>query len=192
VPRQLRLWHPNAIYHVFSRGNRRTPIFLDSQDYISYLSILEETKIRFPFTLHAYCLMENHYHLLIETKNAPISKIMHRINFLYAMNFNRKYGKDGHVFQGRYGSKMILSPNHFLFTSRYIHLNPFFTTNPISPYEYAWSSCRAYIFNEENLFIQKESTERFFLNDTFYTHKMFLEVRMKESNIYLESRERVL
>ncbi len=181
MARQLRIWHPTAIYYVFNRGNRRTPLFLDHKDYSKYLSIVEDTKVKFPFVLHAYCLKDDHFHLLIETKTDPISKIMHRLNSVYAMYFNRKYGEEGHVFQSRFRSKMILTPNQFIFISRYIHLIPFYHSTPISPFEYLWSSCRSYIFNEENHFIQKESTEQFFQDHSSYTHKMFLEERMKEN-----------
>ena len=104
MPRKPRVWYPGAVYHITSRGNRRSDIFLDDQDRLRYLRFLEQTKQLYFFELHSYCLMTNHVHLLLETKKHSISPIMQKLNSRYAMSFNKRYNREGHLFQGRYHS----------------------------------------------------------------------------------------
>ncbi|WP_245983580.1 transposase [Ammoniphilus oxalaticus] len=124
MARKHRIWYPGASYHIMCRGNRRHDIFRDDEDREYYLSILLHVQSKFPHLLHSYCLMTNHVHLQIQTKDDSISKIMKRINMLYSIYVNRKYNVVGYLFQGRYRSELIDSDAYQLETSRYIHLNP--------------------------------------------------------------------
>ncbi len=124
MPRKRRVWFPGAIYHITARGNRRDAIFRDVIDYRMYLKLLRNVRNRYPFILHSYCLMQNHLHLQLETIDHPTHFIIRDLHTEYAIYFNRKYDLIGHVFQGRYGAKLILDDDYFLTVSKYIHLNP--------------------------------------------------------------------
>src|SRR3989338_3504994 len=124
MPRPLRLEFPGACYHVFSRGNERKEIFRSSDDYELFLGLLKDCADRFDFLVHAWCLMPNHFHLLIETNDSNLSHAMKRLLGVYTMRFNNKYHRRGHLFQGRYKAIIVDKDNYFLQLSRYIHLNP--------------------------------------------------------------------
>ena len=124
MARKNRKWFPGAIYHIMARGNYRQNIFKDDEDFKVFLVLMQDAKTKYGFKLHAYCLMTNHYHLLLETEQTEIWKIMKRINQIYAAYYNEKYRLTGHLFQGRYKSCLVENDSYFLQTSRYIHLNP--------------------------------------------------------------------
>lgn len=150
MARKHRVWFPGAMYHITSRGNRRSAIFYDDFDREVYLQFLEEAHRYFPFHLHSYCLMTNHIHLQIETIQHHPKDMMKMLNSRYAMYFNKRYRLVGHVFQGRYGSKLINSSDHLLEVSRYIHLNPVEAKMVKSPKDFLWSSYTAYISESAN------------------------------------------
>ena len=102
MPRKQRIWVPGDTYHITCRGNHQHNIFRDGEDREFYLIVLKRLIVVCPFLLHAYCLMDNHVHLLIETTSIDISKIMYNINKDYAVYFNQKYHFVGHLFQGRF------------------------------------------------------------------------------------------
>jgi putative transposase len=168
MPRKTRVWFPGAMYHITCRGNRHSEIFYDDQDRHRYLSYLEDTRNTYFFKLHAYCLMTNHIHLLIETKNDPPSLIMRKLNSRYAISFNKRHQFDGHVFQGRYHATLIESPDHFTLTSRYIHLNPVTANIVKKPEQYKWSSYPAYILDTPNPHITTSEILRYFHTITNY------------------------
>ncbi|MFZ3589037.1 REP-associated tyrosine transposase [Bacillus sp. DJP31] len=145
MSRRPRLWYPGAIYHITSRGNRKSVIFNDQSDYQKYLTCVAETRNEIPFHLHGYCLMPNHLHLLLETESIHIQRIMWSFQTSYANYFNKKYNLEGHVFQGRYGSKMIDSQKYFVDANRYIHLNPVKAELVENPSEYEWGSYQYYV-----------------------------------------------
>lgn len=145
MARKPRVWFPGAIYHITARGNRRDSIFHDSQDYQYYMGLIESCRKDFPFNLHAYCLMPNHIHLLLETKDEPPGSIIKFIHTRYALHFNKRYELTGHVFQGRYHSQVIDSENYFLKASSYIHLNPVEAKIVRRPEHYFWSSYASYV-----------------------------------------------
>jgi putative transposase len=124
LSRDHRIWFPGAKYHITNRGNRRAAFFYDDFDHQEYLNLLEESRKYFPFHLHAYCLMTNHIHLLIETIHHHPKDIMKMLNSRYAMYFNKRHHLVGHVFRGRYGAELIDTAEYLLGVSRYIHLNP--------------------------------------------------------------------
>lgn len=122
--REKRVWYPGAAYHIVSRGNRQDHLFRDQRDFDYYLDILQQVKDKCGFSLLAYCLMTNHIHLQLQTEEVEIWTLMHQINLFYAKYFNYKYDLIGHLFQGRYFSKIIEDASYNLGVSRYIHLNP--------------------------------------------------------------------
>ncbi|MBU8906512.1 transposase [Desertibacillus haloalkaliphilus] len=148
--RKQRVWFPHAMYHITKRGNRRSELFLDDDDRYAYLDFLEQTRLKFPFELHAYCLMTNHIHLQLQTIEDPISQIMLQLNTIYAKYFNQKYQLSGHVFQGRYGAELIDSRLYEIDVSKYIHLNPLSANMVEKAEHYHWSSYRTYIYKEHN------------------------------------------
>jgi REP element-mobilizing transposase RayT len=131
------------MYHVFSRGNRRQQIHLDAIDRCWFLERVEEVVGGFGWLLHAYCLMPNHYHLVVETPEPNLSVGMHRLNFLSAQSFNRRHGVDGHLFQGRFHSPLVETPQHAIELSRYVVLNPVRAGLVKQPADWRWSSYRA-------------------------------------------------
>ncbi|WP_066172827.1 transposase [Bacillus marinisedimentorum] len=145
MPRNRIGWFPGALYHVVSRGSRRAPIFFHDRDRLKYFNLLHDTRQVFPFELHAYCLMTNHVHLLIEVDETPLGPIMQKLNHRYAVYFNRTHESSGHVFQGPYFATQITSIDDKLATSKYIHLNPVEAGLVKNAEDYPWSSCKAYV-----------------------------------------------
>ena len=145
MPRKRRVWYPGAIYHVINRGNRKADIFRDRSDYIRFLEIVQSEQTRHDFTLHAVCLMTNHIHMLIGTKDVDLSMIIQHILGRYAGCYNRKYELSGHVFQGRFTSSLVRNDRYFLEVSRYIHMNPVKAQMVDSPADYLYSSYSLFV-----------------------------------------------
>jgi len=143
--RQLRIEYPGAHYHVTSRGNERKDVFKSQKDREQFLRYLESAVSRYDAVIHAYCLMSNHYHLLLETPAGNLSKIMQHINGAYTNYFNVKRKRSGHLFQGRYKAIVIEADEYAQQLSRYIHLNPVRSNMVAKPEEYRWSSYSEYI-----------------------------------------------
>jgi len=148
MTRPLRIEFNGALYHITSRGNARQAIFLDREDFTGFLRILGSVVRRYHLLLHAYCLMENHYHLLVETPDGNLSKGMRQLNGLYAQYFNRKHRRVGHLLQGRYKALLVDKENYLLELCRYIVLNPVRAGIVKDPKEYRWSSYLATSANE--------------------------------------------
>lgn len=143
MARQLRIQFESAVYHVMSRGNERMMIFLDKADRIRYLNVLSKTINRFNWLCHVYCLMENHYHLIIETPDGNLAKGMKYLNQVYSQFFNWKYSRVGHVLQNRYKSFIVQKEAYLLHCCRYIVLNPWEAKLVHHPKEWKWSSYNA-------------------------------------------------
>ena len=143
MARPLRIEYPGAVYHVTSRGNRRENIFLTDQDRITFLSILGQVCQRFNWFIHAYCLMDNHYHLLIETPDANLSRGMRQLNGVYTQTHNRHNQRVGHVFQGRFKAILVQKDAYLLELSRYIVLNPVRAGMVQKAEDWLWSSYAA-------------------------------------------------
>src|SRR5450759_1095392 len=120
----LRIESPGAIYHVTARGNAREAIFRDDADRDLFLAALGEVVTRFGWLFHAYCLMDNHYHLLIETSQGNLSPGMRQLNGVYTQRVNRRHARVGHVFQGRFKAILVERDSYLLELARYIVLNP--------------------------------------------------------------------
>lgn len=145
MPRKRRFWEPGTIYHVMNRGTNHQLIFRDWKDYEKNLEILAYVKEKYPYKLHAYCLMPNHYHLLLETEDTHIAEIMKLYGQTYTLYFNHKYDQDGALFRGRYHSMIVQSDSYFLQASRYIHENPVKANMVLKAEDYPWSSFRYYV-----------------------------------------------
>ena len=141
----VRIEFPGAVYHIYSRGNRKENIFLDNDDRKLFLEIFSEISERNSWMCHAYCLMGNHYHLLLEIPHGILAPGMQHLNSLYARKFNRKHIMVGHLFQGRYKADLILDSNRFLLTARYICRNPVEASIVEDASQWPWSSYRATI-----------------------------------------------
>jgi REP element-mobilizing transposase RayT len=143
MARPLRIEFPGALYHVTSRGNARLPVFEDDHDRERFLAILAEVVPRYKWRCHAYCLMENHYHLLVETIEGNLSFGMRHLNGVYTQWFNRRHSRAGHLFQGRFKAILVELDSYLLELSRYVVLNP--VRAGIARYagNYRWSSYRA-------------------------------------------------
>jgi putative transposase len=147
--RPLRLEFSGALYHVMSRGNRREALYLDDTDFARFLTTLGEVCDRFNWVVHAYCLMSNHYHVLIETPDGNLSRGMRQLNGVYTQWFNRRHRKVGHLFQGRYKAILVQKEAYLLELSRYVVLNPVRAGMVAAPEEWFWSSYRAALGQEE-------------------------------------------
>ena len=143
MSRPLRIEYAEAVYHVTSRGNARRSIFKDDKDRDLFLTILGEVNDRYHWLCHAYCLMNNHYHLVIETPDGNLSKGMRQLNGVYTMRFNRRHGSVGHVFQGRYKAIVVQKESHLLEVCRYVVWNPVRAKGVEVPEGWRWSSYRA-------------------------------------------------
>lgn len=143
MARPLRLEFAGALYHVTSRGDGQDDIYLDDADREAFLEVLSEVCGRFNWIVHAYCLMTNHYHLLIETPDANLSQGMRQLNGVYTQFFNRQHARVGHVFQGRYKAILVQKESYLLELARYIVLNPVRAQMVRTAKEWPWSSYRA-------------------------------------------------
>ena len=145
MARPLRIIFPGAFYHVTSRGNERRNIYKSKRDREKFLEYLESASERYEAFIHAYCLMDNHYHLLVETPIGNLPQIMQHINGAYTTYFNVKRKRSGHLFQGRYKAILVAIDEYAKELSRYIHLNPVRAGVVEIPEKYDWSSYKFYI-----------------------------------------------
>lgn len=145
MSRPLRIEYPGAFYHVTSRGNEQKDIFRSKKDRERFLHYLETATGRYGAAVHAYCLMGNHYHILLETPLGNLSQIMRHINGAYTTYFNVKRKRAGHLFQGRYKAILVDADEYAKELSSYIHLNPVRSGMAEKPEEYTWSSYKYYV-----------------------------------------------
>jgi len=145
VARPLRIEYEGAFYHVTSRGNERRKIFFGKADYEKFKSYLKKAREKYGCLIHCYVLMSNHYHLVTETPKGNMSKVMHYINGSYTNYLNRRRGRSGHLFQGRYKAIVVDRDSYLLVVSRYLHLNPVRAKMVEKPEDYDYSSYRSYI-----------------------------------------------
>ena len=140
MARPLRLEHSGAIWHVTARGNRKDDIFIDDRDRTIFLDHLGATVEICRWRLHAWVLMTNHYHLLLETPEPNLSRGMQRLNGPYSQGFNKRHDRVGHMFQGRYKAILVERESHLLELTRYVVLNPVRAGIVARPDDYRWSS----------------------------------------------------
>ena len=145
MARPLRIEFPGAYYHITSRGNEKKEVFRSRKDRERFLFYVESAAERYGAVIHTYCLMTNHYHLLMETPRGNLSAIMQYVNGAYTTYFNIKRKRSGHLFQGRFKSIVVDADEYAMGLSRYIHLNPVRAGIVEKPENHEWSSYRAYI-----------------------------------------------
>lgn len=145
MPRRPRI-ESIGFHHLINRGVARGNIFLKSEDYEKFLEILEDTKLRYDFDIHSFCLMSNHYHLLVETKNENLSLIARQINSKYAQYFNREYKRVGPLWQGRFKNYFVYDDSYLHILLRYIERNPIKANMVQNIGEYEWSASTFLLF----------------------------------------------
>ena len=150
-------------------------IFREEMDYEIFLLILKKVAENYRMKVHAYCLMTNHIHLLLETTDYEIGKIMQKIAGDYARTYNRKYGYKGHLFENRYKSCLVKEDAYFLQTSRYIHLNPVKARMAAHPEDYKWSSYRTMIALRDDKITERDKTLAYFKDHSVFLYREFVE-----------------
>lgn len=148
MARKPRIHYPGAYYHVILRGNARQDIFFDGTDRYRFYLLLQEGTERFGHRIHAFCLMSNHVHLVVQVADKPLSKIMQNLSFRYTRWVNWRQNRSGHLFQGRYKSVVVDGDEYLLELVRYTHLNPVRAGIAKTPSAYRWTSHTAYCGNE--------------------------------------------
>ena len=176
------------------RGIRRQEIFTEEMDYQMFMAILKKVVGRYGAKVHAYCLMTNHIHLLLETNESEIGKIMQKIAGDYARTYNMKYGHKGHLFEDRYKSCLVKDDDYFLQISRYIHLNPVKARMAVYPEDYKWSSYRTMLGISDDQITVKERTLGYFHGKSVHRYRDFVEdighkYMVTESEIHKEIEE---
>jgi putative transposase len=143
VPRPRRQDWPGAIHHVFARGNARARIALDDEDHARAVILLERAASRFDLSCHAWCYLPNHSHLLVTSRLGNLSRAMHWLGTCTAHGFNQRHERSGHLYQGRFGSRLVADEAHFAELARYLPLNPVRAGLCRAPEDWLWSSYAA-------------------------------------------------
>ena len=197
MARKPRIEFEGAFYHVITRGNQRQKIFRDDEDYGKYLEVLARYKDLYKYRLYAYVLMGNHVHLLVETGETPLSKILQGINQSYTGRFNRRYRTVGHLFQGRYKAILCDRDSYLLSLVKYIHLNPVRAHLVKTPQEYRWSSHRYYLRSTDKSIVDEDLVLRLFSADKKAARRLYgafvgNEIVVKKEDIYNTIDKRIL
>ncbi len=197
MARKPRIEYEGAFYHVITRGNQRRRIFKGDDDYRKYISLLGFYKERYKYSLYAYALMSNHVHLLIETRQIPLSKILQGINQSYTMYFNRKYKTVGHLFQGRYKAILCDKDAYLLSLIKYIHLNPVKSKIAKAAGEYRWSSHGSYDGQQKTDIVDTDPVLQMFSEDKSQARKLYRAyiddgIAVKKEQIYKTVSRRIL
>ena len=151
MPRKQRIHYDGALYHVMARGNNGDNILKNDEDKRNYIELIQRYKERYGFKLYAYCIMDNHIHMLVEVKETPLNKIMQGIQLVYTQLYNRKNKRTGHVFQQRYKAVACNKDGYLLHLTKYIHMNPV-KAGITEDVNYEWSSYKDYA-NGKNGFV---------------------------------------
>lgn len=170
------LWYPGATLHLINRGSRRGDLFKSPIDYAEFLQKMEKLAKDKGYIINSYCLMTNHYHLLIRTSDYPISTWMQTLQYSYARYFNKQHECSGHVFQARYQARVIDSASYLMEASRYIHLNPVRAAIVSRPEEYRYSSYKAYLgLEKNNIICSKDVLSLFYGPDSVAQYRKYVE-----------------
>jgi putative transposase len=176
MARMARLKSADAIYHIMCKSISEVNLYRDSEDKKKYLSLVKKYKKLYNVKIYGYCLMNNHAHLLVDSNGADISKVMHGINFSYAMYFNKKYKRDGHLFKGRFKSKIVDNDQYLKTVSLYIHNNPSDICEfKNCPEKYAFSSLGIYIGKRRDHFniVDYRFVMSFFSNNLYTARESY-------------------
>ncbi len=190
MSRPLRIQFENAWYHVMNRGRRGEKIFQDKADFKIFIELLEELNEVFNINVASYCLMTNHYHLLLQTPNANLSRSMRHLNGVYTQKYNKRHNYDGPLFRGRYKSIVVDSDSYALELVRYIHRNPLEAGIVDDINKYQWSTHKAYLSSAEKWkWLYKDYILKLFSkskSESIRLYKQFVKQEIPEtiSNIY--------
>ncbi len=152
MPRTQRVKGVFSTYHVVQRGNEKKNIFYNDTDKVKFLEIIANAREKYNFLVYAYCLMDNHVHLLINDNGNDISMLLKSINVSYVIYFNRVYSRSGHLFQDRFKSELVEDDRYLMEVSRYIHNNPVKAGIVENPHDFEWSSYRIYLGKSQDYF----------------------------------------
>ncbi|OLS33954.1 transposase [Bacillus sp. MRMR6] len=188
--RRRRAFFEGAKYHITSRGVRRSTLFFDDEDRIKYLSLLEESRLRYFYTLHAYCLMTNHTHLQLETTTISPAIIMSYLNTHYAKYFNKKYEYTGHVFDKRYNAELLDSLDYEFDVSKYIHLNPLKAGLVDILEDFPWSSYLDYVNGEVSSLVNPQYLLSYFPKPASQKYEEYVKAPFME--LYLDKNGQVI
>jgi REP element-mobilizing transposase RayT len=176
MSRPLRIEYPGAYYHVMNRGRHKDKIFLHDNDYLYFISLLQVSTKLFRVGIVAYCLLSNHYHLLIHTPEGNLSRCMRHIGSVYTQWFNRKYSSDGQLFRGRYKSILIDEEKYLLSLVRYIHHNPLKAGVIETPEGHLWNSHHGYVSDSAKWnWLYKEPIYAYFHSDPHIRIREYLQ-----------------
>jgi len=154
MPIRTRVLINNAVYHIITRGNQKQKVFYDNSDYTKYLNLLHRYKNKYRSRVYAYCLMPNHTHMLMLPENKDqLKKIMLCLNLAYCKYFNLKYEKNGHLWQGRYKSNVILEDQYLVNCATYIEMNPVRAKLSQHAEDYPWSSYRYRMLSQVDMIV---------------------------------------
>ncbi len=179
MARKPRIHFPSAVYHVIIRGNGGQDIFFSRKDRSYLYTLIQEGIERFGHRIHAFCLMTNHLHLIVQVGNIPLAKIIQNISFRYTRYINKRKKRVGHLFQGRYKALLIDVDNYLLELVRYIHNNPLRAGMVQSPDDYQWSSHRVYLKKEKIPWLTQELLLSNFAKDEQQARRLFHEFCLK-------------
>ena len=182
MSRPLRIEFPGAWYHVMNRGRRGDDIFSNARDFESFVTILTESADLWQVKIGAYCLMTNHYHLLVHTPNGNLSRFMRHLNGIYTQKYNRLHGYDGQLFRGRYKAILVEEDNYLLELVRYIHRNPLRANIVEDLGQYSWSSHHDYLSAEKSKWLDKKFILQIFSHDHERSVKAYLDFIAKEDS----------
>ncbi len=188
MARSLRIEFPGAYYHITSRGNERKNIYRTNKDREKFLSYLKSAHLKYGAIIHAFCLMNNHYHIFMETPRGNLSQIMLHLNGAYTNYFNIRHKRRGHLFQGRYKAILVEADSYAAELSRYIHLNPVRASLVDRPDKYNWSSYRHYIGKKKRLeWMTIDFILGYFDSRNTYAQRKYQEFVTSQINIQSES-----
>lgn len=166
MPRRAREESPTGMYHVYSRGTGKQNIYESKSDYIAFLDSLYQVKIKYDLEIHGYCLMPNHFHvLMVQRELSNISAAMHRLLTYYSGRFNYIYDRSGVLFGNRYGSVPVVNYSHYVNLIKYMHYNPVKAEICGQPSDYPWSSFSEIIFQKGFCLTDREMTLKMYNND---------------------------
>ena len=182
MSRPLRIQYPDAWYHVMNRGRRGEEIFATKEDYGSFVDLLEELAEVFHVRVAAYCLMSNHYHLLVQTPDANLSRSMRHLNGVYTQRYNKRHRCDGQPFRGRYKSIVVESDSYALELVRYIHRNPLEAGLVDNLQKYQWSTHKIYLSNSKKYkWLHKDYILRLFSKSKPESIRLYKQFVLKET-----------
>jgi putative transposase len=151
MPTGPRIVLDSVLYHIMARGNQKQEVFIEEIDFSEYLKRIRHYKRKYKFRLYGFCLMPNHVHIIGEIENKEdLSKFMHGISRSYTAYFNKKYGKVGHLWQGRFNSRIISKDQYAVDCMNYVELNPVRAGIAMMPSEYTWSSYKERVLGGDN------------------------------------------